>query len=355
MRFIETFCVGFRNIKPCRLTWRQGLNVLTGSNGAGKTNVLESLNILSGWGPFGGAKISQLLSWRYADSTAPVAALSCVASGERDARVDVKLTSRASLRLNGEAASYSDIRMSVPSLSFLPGDVNLLDGTPAVRRLFLDKVCALVSPLYARRRAEYRRLIRQRTSILRGAYTSSNSIALRASVVPLVQLGSWIREVRAQVLEMIQSDMKLKDALFMTLSLDFRGYPDMERGFYELRERELHARAVLVGPHRDDVVFTVSGGANKGRLAGEAFSRGQKRRAVIEIILAAGRLIEKKLRAAPILLLDDVCAELDEAAKRETTEALAATGWQVFVTSASADFDPRALWSVKDGEITPYF
>ncbi|GHV34316.1 DNA replication and repair protein RecF [Synergistales bacterium] len=350
MRFNETFCAGFRNIKPCRLAWRQGLNILTGPNGAGKTNILESLNILSGWGAFNGAKISQLLSWRDSEPQT-AAALSAFACGERDAHIEVKLTSRAALRLDGTSASYSDIRASVPSLSFLPGDVNLLDGSPATRRLFLDKVCALVSPLYARRLAEYRQLIRQRTSMLRHCFGMSGNgaapSALRASAVPLARLGSWIREVRAQVLGCMDIES------FLRVELDFRGYPDMERGFYDLREREQHARAVLVGPHRDDLIFTASFGANKGRAAGEALSRGQKRRAVVGIILAAGRLIEKRLRSAPILLLDDVCAELDDTAKRETITSLAATGWQVFVTSASADFDSGALWSVHGGEITP--
>ncbi|GHS96137.1 DNA replication and repair protein RecF [Synergistales bacterium] len=363
MRFIETFCFGFRNIKPCRLTWRQGLNILAGANGAGKTNILESLNILSGWGAFGGAKMTQLLSWNddnFLDSNKPrSAALSCSANGEHDARVEVKIASRATLRLNGDAAGYSDIRASLPSLSFLPSDVNLLDGSPQARRLFLDKVCALLSPLYARRLAEYRRLIRQRTSMLRNTFSTGQNLSLRASAVPLIQLGSWIREVRAQVLGHIHLNMeegRAEARPCLSLSLDYRGYPDMERGFYDTKERERHARAVLVGPHRDDIVFTCVDGVNKGHFAGEALSRGQKRRAVIMIILAAGRLIEKKLRAAPILLLDDVCAELDETAKRETIDTLSSTGWQTFVTSASFQAQRGELmWLVKDGSVEPYF
>jgi DNA replication and repair protein RecF len=118
-------------------------------------------------------------------------------------------------------------------------------------------------------------------------------------------------------------------------------------------ERERHAGSVLVGPHRDDLLFSCL-----GRPASQALSRGQKRRLVVATILASGFLIETKLRTRPILLLDDVTAELDAEGRELMGLALTATGWQVFVTGVEDPFAAvpdssakKALWRVREGEV----
>ena len=124
---------------------------------------------------------------------------------------------------------------------------------------------------------------------------------------------------------------------------------DMAAALKSGLDRERRAGTALVGPHRDDLLFSCL-----GHPASQALSRGQKRRVVIAALLAAGRLVETRLRTKPILLLDDVAAELDAEGKRLLGLALADTGWQVFATGTEDPFGAvpeKALWRVSKGEI----
>jgi DNA replication and repair protein RecF len=334
-----------------RQKWQPGLNVILGPNGSGKTNLLESLNILCGWGAFEGGKLSSLVTWNSPDKHAFLAGQ---AKGEREIEVEARIGVRASLYAGNEKVTYSALRSLLPSLAFLPGDVGLLDGSPGSRRFFLDKLCALCSPLYARRLAEYKQLVRHRTALLRSSrgqssLPESTALALRATAVPLVRLGGWIRNVRRRAITLLAEKLSAESALLpCAVELSLSMPEDMEEALAASLERERHAGMVLVGPHRDDLIFSC-----RGRSASLALSRGQKRRVVMAAILAAGCLIEEKLRLKPILILDDVTAELDAEGRELTGQALTGTDWQVFASAAGADapFKGGSLLRVQDGRI----
>jgi len=361
---LETSWRCFRNLKPRRQQWCPGLNVFLGPNGSGKTNILESVNVLSGWGafPVPTNRVSSMISW---DCGEERAFLSGHAGGERELEVTAQIGARLSLRAANERVTYSELRALLPSLSFLPSDVELLDGSPSIRRFFLDKLCALSSPLYARRLAEYRQLARQRGALLR---RSGDSAALRASTHPMARLGGWIRFVRERTVDLLSKKLSIEsDSLESGLlpfnigvAIELRG-GNAEAGFEledyveNLRsamesglERERHAGIVLIGPHRDDLAFSCL-----GRPAALALSRGQKRRVVMAAILAAGHLIEAKLRVKPMLILDDVAAELDSTGRSLMGQALAATGWQIFAAGVEKPFQTTesTIWHVRDGKI----
>jgi len=353
--------------------------VFLGPNGSGKTNMLELLNVLSGWGvfpaPSSGGRISSAIAW---DSTEKRAFLSGQASGERDLEIAAQIGERLSLRVSNERATYSELRSLLPALSFLPGDVNILDGSPSVRRFFLDKLCVLCSPLYARRLSEYRQLVRHRSALLRNAHYKREAITLlRASANPISQLGGWIRLVRKKAVALLSekltdsysfsSDilpftldvaMELRCSSLSNTNTDNTNEADSVNAYIEDLKlaletnlnRERHAGIVLAGPHRDDIMFSCL-----GRPAALVLSRGQKKRVVVAVILAAGRLIETKLRLKPMLILDDVAAELDADGRSLMGQALVKTGWQVFATAASSNnpfkTDECAVWNVRDGKI----
>jgi DNA replication and repair protein RecF len=393
LEFSETAWKNFRNLKPGRQHWHPGLNVIFGPNGSGKTNLLETFNVLSGWGAFptAGARTSSLIAWeqererkeerqeeqkeerKEGQREVKRALLFGRAAGERDLEVQAQAGVRMSLRAANEKVTYSELRALLPSLSFLPQDIGLLDGSPSVRRLFLDKLCALSSPLYARRLAEYKQLVRQRTVLLRqNRQWRDAATALRATVHPLVRLGGWLRSVRREIVSLLAAALSEDntkndlDGLLPVLpfcvevTLELKGtvgledpVQDMAAALEASLERERQAASVLVGPHRDDLLFSCL-----GRPASHALSRGQKRRLVVAAILASGLLIEAKLRTKPILLLDDVAAELDAEGRELMGRALVDTGWQVFATGVEDPFDSdkipgkdKTLWRIQAGEV----
>ena len=334
MRFLETSCKNFRNLKTSSYVWGGRLNLLLGPNGAGKTNLLESLSLLSGWGPLAGGGVSPVISWSAPEQKA---LLSASVSGERDFDVLALLSSRATLRARGERVSSTELRSLLPSLSFLPSDINLIDGSPSVRRFFLDKLCALWVPVYARRLSEYRQLMRHRAALLR------QNRSVSATTPPIVQLGGWVQDCRRALVRLLQDSLSSVESSLLPqpvfLSVDpcipkeISGSNYLAAMLERTKEKERYAGRPLVGPHREDLKVIC-----QERPAALCFSRGQKRRLVISLTLAAGRVIASQLRLKPVLLFDDLGAELDQEGKKLAGEALFSSGWQIFVTGTENPF-----------------
>ncbi len=349
MRVAETRTVNFRNLQSQRIQWDPGLNLLTGPNGSGKTNCLEALHLLCGWGPFGGSHSRDLINWEAAS-----AFLAARVLGEEDCLLEISLGARASLKADGSRSNWSSFRARIPALTFLPGDLALIEGSPAVRRRFLDVVSALIFPLYARRLADYRRIVRHRRFLL--ARGQDGTVALRATE----DLACWIWSCRLEILRGLREGLDRWRALWpskMALELRRGGSvggedlrEDFRRSCASLAPRERAARTPLVGPHRDDLVLT-----SQGRSAAAVFSRGQRRRAALALVMAAASLAEVRLRRRPVLLLDEVAAELDGPGRRLLTDCLAKSRWQVFAASAEGAPDwPGSIWNLSEGQIGPF-
>jgi DNA replication and repair protein RecF len=336
----------FRNLKPRRLEWAEGLHLLIGENAAGKTNSLEALHILTGWGPFGNARIHDLSAWEESGGCF----LGARFEGEETVEVGVGISGKTRLRLDGRTCRATDIRMRVPSLSFLPQDMSLIEGSPSVRRRFLDRICALLFPLYATRLHEYRRAVRQKTAAVRTG--RGVSVASRA----MAPLASWIWNSRAAAVDLVKLGMEACRVLLPGEIEIFHhrggssgvedGFEDFWKGLHLHRERENKLGLCLVGPHRDDIVIK-----SRGRPASEAFSRGHRRRTAVALLIAAGWAVERKTRRKPLLLLDEVMAELDMEGREKMIEALLERKWQTFVTTAEdrPPLWPGSIWRVKDG------
>lgn len=349
MEIEETAWKGFRNLKPRRYKWRSGLNVLIGPNGSGKTNCLESFSFLTGWGAFPGNKMSSIINWESSDQKA---SLFGSMKGERSFTTGVSITSRVSLKADEKKVTYSELRNMLPSLVFLPYDINLIDGSPATRRAFLDKICVLSSPLYARRLAEYKQIIKCRTALLR------RGASLAPTFLPMIHLGGWIWECRRQSVILLEQELKSDRELLpcpVSLQLHQHGSQGLEPAENNLAQaikrsenKERYARSVVVGPHRDDIVL-----CSEGRALTASLSRGQKRRTVLALILAASRLIERQVRLKPVLFLDDITAELDINSRFLVGKTLNNTGWQVFVSATENPFPETesTLWKIEKGNI----
>jgi len=365
MEISETYWRNFRNLKPRRLSWCSGLNLLTGKNGSGKTNMLEALNIACGWGTFYNAGLRELRTWDSGENaTSGNINIICEALGEEKFRSEIIISSRVSARTNKERVSFSELRSRIPALCFLPGDMNLIDGSPAIRRVFLDKLCSALSIPYAKRLSDYKRLVRHRIKLLRMGKSPDITSELMSSI------GSWIWSVRLSVVKMLNGyvsnqESSILSAFPIKISLKPGGTPENSDEFscasnitkikflecLDLHsEREIKSKIALTGPHRDDISISIK--RDKEVKAGIQ-SRGQKRRTVVSLMLASGRIMESKLKRKPIFFLDEIFSELDEEARHLVAGALYDTGWQIFATSAENTLSNwrGKVYELKEGDV----
>ncbi|MDR3332878.1 MAG: AAA family ATPase [Synergistaceae bacterium] len=349
MFFSATYFHNFRNILPERREWSRGFNLITGPNGAGKTNFLEGLNLMSGWGPLEkNTKISTIVKWKGADREERASLWGRV-SGEEEADIFASINVRCSLKFCDTVTDATAMRGRMPVMSWLSGHMSLIRGGASSRRALLDRVGALVSPSYAMRLHDYRRILRQKAVLLRRSRDAR--IANRA----MIPLGSWIWTAREEILRLISGAMnEFADLLPCPLGLFYErggggldGNPsaDFKKSIEIRTSAEQAARVPLVGPQRDDVKITCG-----ARSASDTLSRGQSRRAASALILASALVVERRLGRKPVLVFDELTSELDGDGKSLTAGALLETGCQVFATTTDPFLhDEIGIYKLYDG------
>lgn len=347
----ESGSSNFRNLETGRHSWDSGLNLLAGPNGAGKTNLLETIHILTGWNPFKGLRKSPLVCW---DSQDRRGWLEGRFEGEEEVLVQTSVSSRCFMKCDGKRSNCTSIRFRIPALAFLPGQMALIEGGPAVRRRFLDVLCALLYPLYGVKITEYRRLVKHKRAML--INRESTDLADRT----MAPIAAWIWNCREKAVNALKYGLSAFEELLpapVTLELLHGGagtdLQDDEMFFKALRlnrSRESGSRRPLVGPHRDDILIS-----GNGREASSVFSRGQRRRTALALVMAAGWTVNRRLRRSPVLLLDEIASELDQEGREIMVSALVKSRWQVFAATAEDNLPdwPGSIYNVGDGLIRP--
>lgn len=340
----------FRNIESREMKWFPGLNLLTGGNGTGKTNILEGINIISGWGPLErGTKSASLPTWNSGSGDVWL-------TGQLDSQaggiIKVKISSRSTIKLDDKPINATELRLKIPILSFLPNDMAIIEDSASYRRRLLDMLLAMIIPPYAMRLHDYRRCVRQKTALLRqGAPT----MMIDKMLLPM---SVWIWEMREEAVFLLSSCLEnMNSMLPCQISLFFRrgggglaeeANIDYIESLSRYRAKEAVMKVPLVGPHRDDFVIRTN-----GRSAAEVMSRGFRRRTAIALMLAASDGVKRKLGKDPVLLLDEVTAELDAEGRKLLFDALLARKTQVFAATAEpfADGFPGMVYEVKSGRV----
>ena len=322
--------------------------MITGFNGAGKTNFLEGLNLLSGWGPFEkNTKMKNIIRWN--SGASQPASLWGRVIGEEPLDIFASLRARCQLKRGDKTVAAAEMRRDIPVLSFMPGHMSILKGGASYRRRLLDMTGVLVSVSYSSILRDYKIMLRQKSALLRKRADTRNADRILSS------LGSWLWMAREEILKMIEAAARnFSDFLPRPIGFFFsRGgggmdetpSDDFRKSLKRVFESERASGIPLVGPQRDDVIFTCD-----GMDASVVLSRGQIRRVVSVLILASALVVERRLLRKPILLFDEITSELDEQGRTQEVKSLLSTGYQVFATTA----DTRAcngveIFRMKDG------
>jgi DNA replication and repair protein RecF len=336
----------FRNLQAGELAFAPGLTFIVGSNGAGKSNLLDAIYLgATGDLPDGRAATSL----RFGTEEGFVG-LEIDAVGGSYA-IEVGLAAqRRRLRLDGRAIRPSEVARLGGAVRIAPEDADMIHGPPALRRGYLDDLLARLSLRFASLRRSYLRVVEQRNAALR-------EVAMHATLPAwddrFVAIGVEIDALRGRALQRIAAlaaDAYAQIAadgkeLGVTLRRAAGGRP-LAEALAASRSEERARGVTVVGPHRDDLDLTLA-----GQLVRSSGSRGEARSTALALRLAEYRLMEERHGAPPVLLVDDLMAELD-ARRRGFVLALAERAPQALVTGTDAPPEAARVWRIAQGEVT---
>lgn len=375
--------VDFRNYASLDVDIPDGITAFLGPNGQGKTNIVEAVSYLATLGSHRVATDAPLV--RHGASAARVSAQ--VVREERALTIEVEIIpGRANrARINATPASRPrDILGILRTVVFAPEDLALVKGDPAERRRMLDDLMVQRQPRMAGVRGDYERVLKQRNALLKsaGGARRANMAAVDATLAvwdeQLVDLGAQIMLTRRELVEALAPLAGAEYAALAPQSraLELHYAPGVVSGTWEecgaqaagdsLREsllqrrrEELDRGLTLSGPHRDDLLVTIGDSPVKGYA-----SHGESWSAALALRLAAFDLLCEDV--VPVLVLDDVFAELDVERRRRLAARVtgsAGVAPQVLITAAVPQDVPAELTATwfdvrKDdeglGEVRPH-
>ncbi|GEL20614.1 DNA replication/repair protein RecF [Pseudonocardia asaccharolytica] len=342
----------FRSWERAELELEPGVTVLLGPNGAGKTNLVEAIGYLATLGSHRVATDAPLI--RRGAPRAIVRGL--VVNRGRELSVEVEITAGKANRARVNRAPVSRPRDALGvlrSVLFAPEDLVLVRGEPGERRRFLDDLLVARHPRFAAVRTDYERVLKQRSALLKTAraagdlrtldvwdgHLARHGAALLAGRLELVaDLAPLAAEAFVEVAP--TSDpvtLRYRSSLDSELCLDPRQLEALlGEALVRMRRQEVERGVCLVGPHRDDLDLRLGEGPAKGYA-----SHGESWALALALRLASYRLLQRD-DVEPVLILDDVFAELDTR-RRRALAAVAARAEQVIITAAVAEDVPADL------------
>ncbi|WP_438853378.1 DNA replication/repair protein RecF [Agromyces sp. M3QZ16-3] len=367
----------FRNYRSAELSFEPGATVIVGRNGQGKTNLVEAIGYLA---TLSSHRVSSDQALIRAGADAAIVR-TLLSSGGREVLLELQLNRQGANRaqVNRAAAKPRDLPRYAHTVLFAPEDLAIVRGEPSVRRRLLDGLLVQRIPRLAGVMADYDRVLKQRNSLLKSARARGLAVSQLTTLdiwdERLVELGAEIVDRREELVAELREPLAAayrsivdddhRPELRSVLSIDGADpddestdaasapgsgesgvatagrVPTAERfatALASLRRKELERGVTLAGPHRDDVLLLLNGLPAKGYA-----SHGESWSFALALRLASAELLRRDSTTGdPVLLLDDVFAELDRL-RRERLSAAVGGYEQVLITAAVLEDVPEPL------------
>jgi DNA replication and repair protein RecF len=330
----------FRNYGEQQVDFTAPKTILVGENAQGKSNLLESVELLATLKSHRTSRDRDLVQQGQAVGHISAAVKRDV--GMADLSLVLRQAGRRTAILNGEKLRRQlDFLGALNAVQFSSLDLDLVRGGPGERRTWLDTLLIQLEPVYAHILSQYNQVLKQRNALIKRVYSEDNE-ATAAQVDP-TELALWDAQLAALGTRVIRRRARAINRLAPIaqrwhqaisgereeLTLTYQPNVPMEKddpqaiqdSFLEkIKSRviaEQHQRTTLVGPHRDDIDFTIDDTPSR-----QYGSQGQQRTLVLALKLAELELIDEVIGDPPLLLLDDVLAELDLNRQNQLLEAI---------------------------------
>ena len=358
MQISKLLLTDFRNHKNLTLSFPSGATTIVGPNGRGKTNIVEAVHYLATLGSHRVSQDGPLI--RSGLTTAQICAT--VIKHDRQAQTEITINYPGvnKVVLNGaNLTKPRDLLGLVSTVIFSPEDLELIKGEPAARRRFIDEFSTLLTPKFSNTRSEYERTLKQRNTLLKSLGRKNPSESARATLdawnEQLVTHGSELIAHRLKNLNKLEPNISkfgnvisgdreplIVNYLSSWLPSEKLTNTEIKNEFrISLEKRfsdEVERGVTLVGPHRDDLNIELSSMPAKGYA-----SHGQSWSIAIALRLASFTVLREH-DDDPILILDDVFAELDEKRRTRLIESISGVE-QTLITAAVQEDIPKELVS----------
>ena len=352
-----------RNYAALEFDPEPGLNVLTGPNAQGKSNLLEAIGLLGTGKSFRTAREAEVV--RAGMPSATLTGEARLRSGT--VRLSCTLNNtpgglRKVYTVNGRGVRYASYLGMLRVVTFVPAHLALVSGPPAGRRSLLNAALSQENPRYYAALAGYQKTLAQKNALLRGTIPPDDAL-LATYDAHLIDTGTTLMLARRSFVSAVaerarviyrswvgDGDGDLDVAYAPDVAFDA---PTADGAAAAFAERLLHKRAAeiarggaLVGPHRDDVTFSL------GEIALGAYgSQGQQRTAVLALKVAEYGELEARSGEAPLLLLDDVLSELDPVRQAAFLRGVGAFEQAFVTTTQPVDVPVAATYRIADATV----
>lgn len=357
MRILNLKLDNYRNCQNLELDFSSNKILIIGKNAQGKTNILESVYFLSHLKSPRTSNIKELLNFN-AEKFEINANIT-----KADTNIDMNLSfenSKKVLKLNSLKTTPKNFKSTIKTVLFSTEDLLLLRGTPQDRRTWLDRAISQIYPAYDERLSKYEKIRIQKNNLLK--QPEINMDLLDVYNQQLVITGSNIILLRQKFLKELKNHAIIKhnniaefENFDLKYSIDISNIEEianyLESQLSERKAEELARKQACVGPHRDDVLFFINNND-----ATKFASQGQQRTIVLSLKLAEINLIKEKIGESPILLLDDVLAELDDIRQNYLLKTIENDTQTIITSVDTLLFDNNFLkdvtvYNIKNGNI----
>ena len=361
----------FRNYQEQQVDFVAPKTILLGNNAQGKSNLLEAVELLATLRTHRIARDRDLI--RDGENVSLILGTLQRQTGISDLKLTLRRNGRRTVNLNSEnLRRQMDFLGVLNAVEFSSLDLELVRGGPDGRRSWLDTLLIQLEPVYAHILQQYYKVLRQRNALLKSYQQSEVSLRPEELAVwdaQLASAGTKVIRRRDRALQRLtpiannwhasisNSTENLQIKYLPNIPLEENHPEQIQQAFLTKIEQrsvaELHQGTTLVGPHRDEVELTIN--QTPARQYG---SQGQQRTLVLALKLAELQLIEEVVGEPPLLLLDDVLAELDPSRQNQLLDAIQDRFQTLITTTHLGSFDSQWLKSsqilrVKAGEIFP--
>ncbi len=400
MQLTHLSLTNFRNFIRLETDFPSGLTILVGANAQGKTSLLEAIYFVAGAGSPHARSERELINFLTLSETLSVARIIAeVRRQDRLQRIELRLILEAAepgseprlrkeILLNGVKRRMSDLPGAFNAVMFLPQDMRVIEGSPGERRRFLDSALTQADPVYADTLSDYTKVLSQRNALLKQLQERGTDIeqlsfwdeqltglaanTIRARALAMRELETLAAPIHSELTRGKESLRLLYQPAFkptgradgqlglpMPTTTDWAGVNrdvirnDLLQALAESRAEEIARGMTTLGPHRDDISFLANG--LDLRLYG---SRGQNRTAMLAVKLAEVEWMRQRTGEHPVLLLDEVLAELDVERRQDLIRRVEAAH-QAILTAADLAMFPDSgggqttIWHIHAGSLRP--